>query len=198
MGGHSGSEIDKKRANANIVMGRFLYALKQEADYEIISYEGGQKDNAITREAICEILVAREDVEAVKASAAKAEDGLREEYAGTDGNITVQITEEGHAKTDVLHPTSREKVLFYLVQIPFGIQKMSGNIEGLVETSTNIGIVKLSDDEFFARSSVRSSVEVAQRCTFRQNPVSDRVPRWRIRNSGCLSGMGIPQRFPAP
>ena len=149
-------------ANANIVMGRFLYALKQEADYEIISYEGGQKDNAITREAICEILVAREDVEAVKASAAKAEDGLREEYAGTDGNITVQITEEGHAETDVLHPTSREKVLFYLVQIPFGIQKMSGNIEGLVETSTNIGIVKLSDDEFFARSSVRSSVEVAR------------------------------------
>ena len=65
MGGHSGSEIHKNRSNANIVMGRFLYALKQDTDYEIISYEGGQKDNAITREAICEILVAREDVEAV-------------------------------------------------------------------------------------------------------------------------------------
>ena len=162
MGGHSGSEIDKKRANANIVMGRFLYALKQDTDYEIISYEGGQKDNAITREAVCEILVAREDIEAVKACAAKVEKGIREEYAGTDSNITVQITEEGYAETDVLHPTSREKVLFYLVQIPFGIQKMSGNIEGLVETSTNIGIVKLSDDEFFASSSVRSSVEAAR------------------------------------
>lgn len=162
MGGHSGSEIDKKRANANIVMGRFLYALKQDTDYEIISYEGGQKDNAITREAVCEILVAREDIEAVKACAAKAEKGIREEYAGTDSNITVQITEEGYAETDVLHPTSREKVLFYLVQIPFGIQKMSGNIEGLVETSTNIGIVKLSDDEFFVSSSVRSSVEAAR------------------------------------
>ena len=78
MGGHSGSEIDKKRANANIVMGRFLYALKQDTDYEIISYEGGQKDNAITREAVCEILVAREDIEAVKACAAKAEKGIRE------------------------------------------------------------------------------------------------------------------------
>ena len=39
MGGHSGSEIDKKRANANVVMGRFLYGLKREADYEIISYD---------------------------------------------------------------------------------------------------------------------------------------------------------------
>ncbi len=68
---------------------------------------GGQKDNAITREAISEILVAREDVEAVKASAAKLQKhGLREEYAGTDENITVQITEEGHA----------EQLMFFILQ----------------------------------------------------------------------------------
>lgn len=62
----------------------------------------------------------------------------------------------------VLYPTSREKVLFYLMEVPFGIQKMSGSIEGLVETSTNIGIVKLYEDEFFASSGVRSSVEAAR------------------------------------
>ena len=84
MGGHSGSEIDKKRANANVVMGRFpLWSQDRRQITKLFLYEGGQKDNAITREAICEILVAREDVEAVKASAAKAEDGLREEYAGS-------------------------------------------------------------------------------------------------------------------
>ena len=161
-GGHSGAEIDKKRANANVLMARFLYGLKNKADYEMISLEGGQKDNAITREAVAELLIDGDQTEAVKAYAAKVQEGLREEYEGSDARITIQIT-EGDAETAmVLYPTSREKVLFYLMEVPFGIQKMSGSIEGLVETSTNIGIVKLYEDEFFASSSVRSSVEAAR------------------------------------
>lgn len=159
MGGHSGAEIDKKRANANVLMGRFLYSLQQETAYEIISLAGGQKDNAITREADAELLV--EDVNAVKACAEKLQKGFREEYAGTDEGITVEITDLGAASAKVLHPTSREKVLFFLMEVPFGIQKMSGSIDGLVETSTNIGIVKLGEDEFLGSSSVRSSVEAA-------------------------------------
>ena len=162
MGGHSGAEIDKKRANANVLMGRFLYGLQREAEYEIISMEGGQKDNAITREAVTEILTGKEDAEAVRAYAEKVQEELREEYAGSDAGITIQIGEMGASSEMVLHPTSREKVLFYLMEVPFGIQKMSGSIEGLVETSTNIGIVKLSDDEFFGSSGVRSSVEAAR------------------------------------
>ena len=162
MGGHSGAEIDKKRANANVLMGRFLYGLKRETDYEIISMTGGQKDNAITREAVCDILVSKEEIETVKSYAVQVEEGLREEYDGSDKGISIQITEHGHKTVQVLHPTSREKILFYLMEVPFGIQKMSANIEGLVETSTNIGIVKLSEDEFFASSGVRSSVEAAR------------------------------------
>lgn len=159
MGGHSGAEIDKKRANANVLMGRFLYSLQQETAYEIISLAGGQKDNAITREADAELLV--EDINSVKACAEKLQKGFREEYAGTDEGITVEITDLGVASAKVLHPTSREKVLFFLMEVPFGIQKMSGSIDGLVETSTNIGIVKLGEDEFLGSSSARSSVEAA-------------------------------------
>ena len=159
MGGHSGAEIDKKRANANVLMGRFLYSLQKETAYEIISLAGGQKDNAITREADAELLV--EDINAVKACAEKLQKGFQEEYAGTDEKITVEITDLGAASAKVLHPTSREKVLFFLMEVPFGIQKMSGTIDGLVETSTNIGIVKLGEDEFLGSSSVRSSVEAA-------------------------------------
>ena len=162
MGGHSGSEIDKKRANANVLMARFLYGLKREADYEIISLEGGQKDNAITREAVAELLIDGAQAEAVKTYAVKVQKGLREEYEGSDAGITIQISETGTETARILHPTSREKVLFYLMEVPFGIQKMSGSIEGLVETSTNIGIVKLYEDEFFASSGVRSSVEAAR------------------------------------
>ena len=169
MGGHSGAEIDKNRANANSLLGKFLHGLDEKTDFELISVQGGQKDNAITREAVCDILVSKEEMDAVKAYASKVEKGLREEYDGSDKGISIQITEAGHESAKVLHPTSREKVLFYLMEIPFGIQKMSANIEGLVETSTNIGIVSLSEDEFFASSGVRSSVEAAR------NALSDKI-----------------------
>lgn len=159
MGGHSGAEIDKKRANANVLMGRFLYELQKTADYEIISMAGGQKDNAITRECVAELLC--EDVQAVKDCAAKVQKGLREEYTGSDEGITLAVTELGTAKEMVLHPTSKSKVLFFLMEIPFGIQKMSGSIEGLVETSTNIGIMCLDEEGFLGTSSVRSSVGAA-------------------------------------
>ncbi|MDO4273292.1 MAG: aminoacyl-histidine dipeptidase [Eubacteriales bacterium] len=162
LGGHSGAEIDKNRASANILMGKFLYGLKKHVYYEIISLEGGSKDNAITRESTAEIIVSKEEVEAVKSYAANLENRLREEYTGTDEGITIIVTELGNSKEMALHPTSREKVLFYLMNIPFGIQKMSGTIEGLVETSTNLGILKLTEDELLASSGVRSSVEAAR------------------------------------
>ena len=79
----------------------------------------------------------------------------------TDENITFEITEKGTATAEVLHPTSQEKIVFYLQNVPFGIQKMSGTIKGLVETSSNIGILRLDRDELFASSSVRSSVDAA-------------------------------------
>lgn len=169
MGGHSGAEIDKKRANANILMGRFLYGLKKSMTFGLLSLEGGQKDNAITREAKGEILVTENEIAAVKEYAEGLQKKFREEYAGSDENISVIITEKGEAKENVLHPTSFEKVVFYMMNVPFGIQKMSGSIEGLVETSSNIGILLLGENEFTASSGVRSSVESAR------DAVSDKI-----------------------
>ena len=86
----------------------------------------------------------------------------REEYAGTDEGITVTVEDEGQQEVRVLHPTSKEKVIFFLVNVPYGVQKMSGTIKGLVETSTNIGILKTSENEVMGSSSIRSSVETAR------------------------------------
>ena len=160
-GGHSGAEIDKIRANAIILMGRFLYGLRKQAAFEISGMEGGQKDNAITREAKASLMVCEEDKDAVIAAAKDFQKKIREEYAGTDEGICVTVTDLGQKEAEVLHPTSREKVLFYLMNIPYGIQKMSGTISGLVETSTNPGILTLNEEELHVVSSVRSSVEAA-------------------------------------
>ena len=162
MGGHSGAEIDKNRANANSLLGKFLHGLDAKAGYELITVQGGQKDNAITRESIAELLTVKENVEAVKEYAASMQTAWREEYTGTDEGITVTVTEEGEQDAKVLHPTSKEKVVFFLVNVPYGVQKMSGTIKGLVETSTNIGILKTSENEVLGSSSIRSSVETAR------------------------------------
>ena len=169
MGGHSGAEIDKNRANANSLLGKFLHGLDAKAGYELISVQGGQKDNAITRESIAELLTVKENVEAVKEYAASMQTAWREEYTGTDEGITVTVTEEGEQDAKVLHPTSKEKVVFFLVNVPYGVQKMSGTIKGLVETSTNIGILKTSENEVLGSSSIRSSVETAR------DALSDRI-----------------------
>lgn len=169
MGGHSGAEIDKKRANANILMGRFLYELKKVVGYGIFSLEGGQKDNVITRESCAGILVDEEEVLSVQAFARAFQEQIRGEYEGSDEGISIEITQLGNVSEKILHPTSREKVIFYLMHVPFGVQKMSGTIEGLVETSTNLGILKLYEDELYASSGVRSSVETAK------GAVSDKI-----------------------
>ena len=172
MGGHSGAEIDKNRANANSLLGKFLHGLDEKTDFELISVQGGQKDNAITREATAEILVLEENADAVREYAASVQGAWREEYAGTDEGITVTVEDEGKQEVRVLHPTSKEKVIFFLVNVPYGVQKMSGTIKGLVETSTNIGILKTSENEVMGSSSIRSSVETAR------DSLSDGVP-WR-------------------
>ena len=143
-------------------MGQFLYELGAVCGYALAELEGGQKDNAIPRECQASILVLPEEVSAVTSLAEKMQKDFREEYTGSDENITIQATKEGEADASVLHPTSQEKVIFYLMNLPFGVKKMSGTIEGLVETSCNPGILKLYGDELFVQTSIRSAVGTAK------------------------------------
>ncbi|MGI6069991.1 MAG: aminoacyl-histidine dipeptidase [Blautia sp.] len=162
MGGHSGAEIDKMRLNANIAMGRILYHLAKTVDFEIAKLAGGLKDNAIPRECTAVLLVAKGQGELLEKGAAKLTEELRAEYRNTDEGVTVTASFLGEGEADVLTPVSREKVIFFLMNMPDSIQKMSGSIEGLVETSSNLGVLKLSETELLGSSGVRSSVESAR------------------------------------
>lgn len=162
VGGHSGAEIDKNRANANKLMGIFLYELGQKIGYTIKELSGGTKDNAITRSCKTVLVVEEEDLKEVKAAAEKLQADFRAEYAGSDENITISVKTGEKDTVEALSMVSKEKVVFYLVHVPFGVEKMSGEIEGLVETSSNIGILKLGKDALYVTSSVRSSVGSAK------------------------------------
>ena len=158
LGGHSGSEIDKNRANATLLLGRFLFEAREKGSYVLAEIEGGQKDNAIPRTARALILTDEETGAEIQKFAGEFTRNLQKEYTGSDDGITVTAEARGTGKEPVLHPVSLEKVLFFLIHYPNGIQKMCGYMEGLVETSCNLGITRLTPEGLACSASVRSSV----------------------------------------
>lgn len=162
IGGHSGAEIHKYRANADILMGRLLYTLADNLNIQLCELEGGSKETAITRECRALILADGEELEELRKLVKKCESGYCREFAGIEENLEIQFNELGAGTEPALHPVSFQKVVFYLMNVPNSVQKMSGVIENLVETSSNMGKVVLDHTTFTASSSTRSSVEAAR------------------------------------
>lgn len=162
LGGHSGVEIDKNRANANILFGRILYTLNKKLSFNLVSIEGGLKDNAIVKTAVAVIAVNESDIQTVKDCVSHMEYLFKHEYVVSDPDIkiTAEITDTSPAATanDMMDNISTGRVIAALVNMPYGIQGMSSNIEGLVESSLNLGILKTTDTEVVLSYCVRSSI----------------------------------------
>ena len=161
-GGHSGAEIHKNRANANILMGRLLHGLDLRMDFALAELEGGNKDNAIPRSCVAQIVIGSDGEETLYGYLETMQENFRKEYAGSEKEISVTARKTGSGAVPVLNPVSMQKALFFLMNLPDGVQKMSAQIPGLVETSLNLGILKLHPAVLEAVSGVRSSVGSAK------------------------------------
>lgn len=159
LGGHSGGEIHKERANAIKLAGRLLYILNSSLELGVAALSGGEKDNAIPRECAIELLVTKQDAEELEAVIKSCEETFRKEYAVSDSGLELALVNNGACTKKVLTPMTQEKMIFLLMNVPNGIQNMSMDIPGLVETSLNMGIVRLTDECFELTASVRSSVK---------------------------------------
>lgn len=161
LGGHSGVEIDKGRANACQLLGRTLYELTQNVSFQLASVQGGLKDNAIPRDATAELLVNNEaDLKTLTDITKQLNVIYKKEYQTTDSNITVVTKTDTFTSTMmVITSDISEKIITALFNLPCGIQRMSQDIEGLVQTSLNLGILKTADSEVTFSFAVRSSVE---------------------------------------
>lgn len=155
-GGHSGSEIDKGRANANKLMGRLLNEL-HGLDGHLSQVFGGEKMNAISKRALATVTLPSNNVETLKEKVQAFEDMVRAEFAVTDPEITVTVTEK-ELITKVFTEKTATNLEYILKLIPYGPQTMSANIKGLVESSTNPGVVEMFDHEIEINSAIRSSV----------------------------------------
>lgn len=155
-GGHSGTEIDKGRANANMLMGRVLQAISLRTDLRIQSVNGGLKNNAIPVESVADVLVADESV--AREVITEMETALKEEYRVTDPALHIS-TEAAETVQKPLDAATTEQVICMLTCLPNGILAMSADIAGLVQTSLNLGILTTTEAELCAVFSLRSSVD---------------------------------------
>lgn len=144
-GGHSGIEIDKGRLNANIVLAQFL----QTPDCRIVTIGGGQKDNAIPVSSVA-VIACDSDPTAAAAAFAAAH------RVEGDPNLTLTVTPAVSATA--MDAVTTAHVIRFLTTVPNGIQAMSADIEGLVQTSLNLGILTTCGDALRASFAVRSSV----------------------------------------
>ena len=168
-GGHSGAEIDKEHANANMVMGRVLKYITDRMEAGIVTMAGGLKDNAIPRESEAVLLIPAEKKEEFLSYVAELEKIFKNEFAASDAGICIKTVEGSVKETQILSYSSMSKVIFYLRQVPNGVQHMSRVIPGLVETSLNMGILTLTEEALVTTTSARSSVST------RKEEMLDRV-----------------------
>ena len=157
-GGHSGVEIDKGRANANVLLGRALYELGKSVGFALVSVNGGLKDNAIPREASASLVVPADRTEELTALIGKWEEIFANEYRVADPSLKLEAVVGERTEAQAMDDASRRRVVTALMQLPRGIQRMSTDIPGLVQTSLNLGILKTADDAVEMSFAVRSSV----------------------------------------
>lgn len=154
-GGHSGVEIHKNRANANKVMGEFLSRVQSIMPVCITKLQGGAKDNAIPRSCQVTLVALGMYIERINDIAETLQKEIREQY--DEPNVIIRGDDVDALGGNALTTECSSKVIALLNAAPNGVQAWSEDIEGLVQTSLNLGVVTL-DDALSLTWAVRSSV----------------------------------------
>lgn len=157
-GGHSGADIHLQRASANVLMGRLLLELREKIGYDLVQVNGGNMDNAICREAEAILCIDPAREGEAKECLAELQDIFWAEYKDRESDILLTM-EETEAAAEVLTGEVRDNIIALLQLLPYGVQTMDTNMEGLVESSSNIGILRTEEDHIFIDNAVRGSVE---------------------------------------
>lgn len=157
-GGHSGLEINDGRANAIKLLSRFLWELSKSVDFRLSSFDGGNAHNAIPREAFATITFLHKFETKFHEFADKFRQVLLVEWKSKEPNIEF-IYEKVELPDFVISRETQKKLLNLLYILPHGVIRFSPDVKGLVQTSTNLAVVKTSPDEIFIQTSQRSSLE---------------------------------------
>ena len=162
IGGHSGDDINKERANTVQILARFLYG-EYSGGYRLVSFNGGNKRNAIAREAEAVILLDAAGAKALEDRFGKFAADVKAEYHRTDPDISFECIRTENPGKAVDKDTAR-RFIFALTAVNHGVLTMSQDIAGLVETSTNLAAVFMNvPGEIKVTTSQRSSTDSAKK-----------------------------------
>lgn len=182
-GGHSGMEINSDNANGVKLTARICRQLEELLDARLVSFSGGTKHNAIPRQAVA--VLSSSDPARVRALCSIMKKEFMEEYAGIENLITVECEEV--SVMEQLTAESSATILDVLLALPHGVEKMSGVVENLVETSCNLAIIKWENRSAEILISIRSAVESAKNAC-----VESIAAIGRLAGASVTSGDGYP------
>ncbi|MCR4614363.1 MAG: aminoacyl-histidine dipeptidase [Bacteroidaceae bacterium] len=192
-GGHSGDDINKRRANANKVLARFLYQVWDKYDARLIDLKGGNLHNAIPRDAQAVIAVPAKDKEQVRIDfnvfAAEVED----EFQVEEPNIEFVLQSADDVAAEAIDQTTARNLIFALQALHNGILEMNQSIHELVETSSNLASIRTHDDTIVIVTSQRSSATSA-----RDNMCRTIAAAFRLAGAEVEIGDGYPGWKPNP
>jgi dipeptidase D len=160
-GGHSGVEIHKNRANASKVMGELLSRIQKLMPLCLTKLSGGSKDNAIPRSCTVTLVAMGSHIERINDVATQLEQEIREQY--DEPEVRIYGDDVDAFGGNALPTDQTAKVIALLCAAPNGVQAWSQDIEGLVQTSLNLGVAKLEKAELRLTFAVRSSVNQEKR-----------------------------------
>lgn len=163
MGGHSGDDINKGRANAVQLLGRFLYSIL-DLDWQLVTIDGGNKRNAIAREAKAVIAAEEDTLEIINERLEEYAAEVAEEYGAIEKGLKVGYGESDLKNDSAIDEMTAWNLVAALCASPHGVLAMSQEIENFVETSTNLASVKMTEPGVIRiGSSQRSCVTAARR-----------------------------------
>ena len=163
MGGHSGDDINKGRANSVQLLGRFLYSIL-DLDWQLVSIDGGNKRNAIAREAKAVIAAEPDTLDIINERLEVYASDVAEEYGAIEKNLKLGYDEPAGEYTTAVDEMTAWNLVAALCASPHGVLAMSQEIENFVETSTNLASVKMTEPGVIRiGSSQRSCVTAARR-----------------------------------
>lgn len=158
LGGHSGVDINLNRGNAIKILANLLKSIYNRIDFKISNLNGGSIRNAIPREASAIINIKKENIIRFQKIISQAIKSIKTEFNKTDKNLSITINKYDFIN-EVLKEEYQKNILLCLSECPNGVISMDKNISSLVETSTNIGLLKTTDNKINIVTLQRSSKE---------------------------------------
>ena len=160
-GGHSGVDIHEDRGNAVVFLSRIIDSMQRNVDARVVTLQGGDKHNAIPREAFATVLISPEAVSDAQIIISEKQTELMNEFGSIETKMKISLSGLEDSPNETLSKKSQKNLIGLLRTIPHGVLKYSHDVPGLVETSNNLASVKCDGANYTINCSTRSSIAEA-------------------------------------